>query len=54
MDNEFGQDMKSVFARETIMRKKKVSSDGTSPQLQTFATGSGLKSRGQRSRDREM
>ena len=24
------------------MRKKKVNSDGTSPQLQTFATGSGL------------
>ena len=54
VDNEFGQDKKSVFARETIMRKKKVNSDGTSPQLQTFATGSVLNSRGQRSRDREM
>ena len=29
------------------MRKKKVNSDGTLPQLQTFATGSGLNSRGQ-------
>ena len=47
VDNEFGQDMNSVFARETNMRKKKVNSDGTSPQLQTFATGSGLNSRGQ-------
>ena len=54
VDNEFGQDMKSVFGRETITRKKKVNSDGTSPQLQTFATGSGLNSRGQRSQDREM
>ena len=47
VDNEFGQDMNSVFARETNMRKKKVNSDGTSPQLQTFATGSGLNSRRQ-------
>ena len=47
VDNEFGQDMNSVFARETNMRKKKVNSDGTLQQLQTFATGSGLNSRGQ-------
>ena len=47
VDNEFEQDMNSVFARETNMRKKKVNSDGTSPQLQTFATGSGLNSHGQ-------
>ena len=39
--------MNSVFARETNMRKKKVNSDGTLSQLQTFATGSGLNSRGQ-------
>ena len=44
VDNEFGQDMKSVFAIETNMRKKKVNSDGTSPQLQTFANS--LNSRG--------
>ena len=31
VDNEFGQDMNSVFARETNMRKKKVNSDGTLP-----------------------
>ena len=47
VDNEFGQDMNRVFARETNMRKKKVNCDETSPQLQTFATGSGLNSRGQ-------
>ena len=39
--------MNSVFARETNMRKKKVNSDGTSPQLQTFATESGLNNRRQ-------
>ena len=47
MDNEFRQDMNSVFAREDNMQKKTVNSDGTSPQLQTFATGSGLNSRRQ-------
>ena len=47
VDNKFGQDMNSVFARETNMWKKRVNSDGTSPQLQTFATGHGLNSRGQ-------
>ena len=47
MDNEFGQDMNSVFARETNMRKRKVNSDGTLPKLKTFATGSDLNSRGQ-------
>ena len=47
VDNEFGQDINSVFARETNMRKKKVNSDETLPQLQTFATGSGLNSRSQ-------
>jgi len=48
VDNEFGQDMNSVFARETNMWKKRVNSDGTSPQLETFATGHGLNSCGQR------
>ena len=48
VDNEFGHDMNSVFARETNMWKKRVNSDGTSPQLETFATGHGLNSRGQR------
>ena len=31
VDNEFGQDMNSVFARATNMRKKKVNSDGSLP-----------------------
>ena len=47
VDNKFGQDMNSVFARETNMWKKRVNSDGTSPQLETFATGHGLNSCGQ-------
>ena len=46
-DNEFGQDMNSVFAIETNMLKKKVSSDATLPELRTFATRNGLNSRGQ-------
>ena len=47
VDNDFRQDMNSVFARETNMWKKGVNSDGTSPQLETFPTGHGLNSRGQ-------
>ena len=31
VDNEFGQDMNSVFARATNIRKKKVNSDGSLP-----------------------
>ena len=34
VDNEFGQDMNSVFPRETNMRKRKVNSDGTYPGCQ--------------------
>ena len=49
VDNKFGQNMNSVFARETNMWKKRVNSDGTLPQLETsFTTGHGLNSRGQR------
>ena len=47
VDNKFRQDMNSVFARDTNMWKKRVNSDGTSPQLETFATGHCLNSRGQ-------
>ena len=42
MENECGQDMNET--RDRLTFEKKVISDETLPQLQTFATGSGLSS----------
>ena len=46
MDNECWQAMNETRERLTF-EKKKGNSDETLPQLQTFATGSGLSSGGQ-------